>query len=116
MSDLLLEKQLLWYKSKLQAFPGKVFITKDHFTFKKAPKWTMMFGALSALFVNSAKGIPLVDDEISNLKFAKGRSMGKKAYMLDVTDTSGKTFSFLFDDTLLEQVKGAIQLAEQEAV
>lgn len=112
MSDLLLEKQLLWYKSKIQAFPGKMIITNDHFTYNKAPKWTMMFGALSALFVNSAKGISLVDDDISNLTFKKGRSMGKKAYMLDVTDSSGKTFSFLFDDSLLDQVKVAITLSE----
>lgn len=115
MTEVLLERKALWYKSKIQAFPGKMIITKDRFTFSKAPKWAMMFGALSALFVNSAKGIILVDDEIKNLKFSRGRDMGKKAYMLDVTDSEGKTFSFLFDDTLLEPLKGVIQLEEAVA-
>ena len=110
MSEVLLERQLLWYKSKFQAFPGKMIITNDRFTYMKAPKWAMMFGALSALFINTAKGSPLVDDEVKNLKFAKGRPMGKKAYILDVTDAEGKTFSFLFDDSLLAQVESAFQL------
>lgn len=115
MSETLLEKRALWYKSKIQAFPGKMTVTQDRFTFMKAPKWAMMFGALSAIFVNSAKGIPLVDDEIKNLKFSRGRDMGKKAYMLDVTNSAGETFSFLFDDALLEPIKSVIQLEEVTA-
>lgn len=112
MSEVLLEKQLLWYKSKFQAFPGKMIITNDRFTYMKAPKWAMMFGALSALFINSAKGSPMVDDDIKNLKFARGHSMGKKAYMLDITDAEGNTFSFLFDDSLLAQVESVVKLEE----
>lgn len=115
MSTPLLEKNLLWYKSKLQAFPGKMTITEDRFTYAKAPKWTMMFGALSALFVNSAKGIKMIDDDIKNLSFTKGRTMGKKAYMLDVTTSNGQSYSFLFDDSLLDKVQHVIQIEEPVA-
>jgi hypothetical protein len=112
MSDVLLHKQILWYKSKLQAFPGKMTVTKTRFTFMKAPRWAMMFGALSALFINSAKGKAMVDDEIRNLKFTKGRSLGKKAYMLQVTTSDGNTYDFLFDDSLLETVSSVISFDE----
>ncbi|MFT6924286.1 MAG: hypothetical protein ACJA1C_003308 [Crocinitomicaceae bacterium] len=113
MSEPILHKTILWYKSKMQAFPGKMTVTNDRFTYAKAPKWAMMFGALSILFINSAKGVKMIDDDIKNLKFAKGREVGKKGYTLDVTTSAGETFSFLFDDKLLEIVKSVIRLEEE---
>jgi len=110
MATELLNKQILWYKKKLQAFSGRMIITEDRFSFFQAPKWAMMFGAIGALIASSSKGKALIDDEIKNLKFAKGREQGKKAYMLEVTNAQGEKFDFLFDDKLLEQVSSVIKL------
>lgn len=103
----------MWYKSKMQAFPGTMIITEDHLTFLKAPKWTMMFGALGALIGSSAKGTPMIDEDLKNLQFKKGRKMGKN-YMLNVTTPDGKDYDFLFDDKLREQVNSVIQLTEEQ--
>ena len=110
MANELLNKQLLWYKKKLQAFQGRMVVTEDNFSYHRAPKWTMALGLIGALIGANSKGTPLVDDKISNLKFAKGRSVGKKAYMLTVTDAKGDSFDFLFDDSLLEKVSSVIKL------
>lgn len=110
MAKELLNKQILWYKKKLQAFGGRMVITEERFTFHKAPKWAMMFGALGALLAGGAKGSEMINEEIKNLKFSKGREMGKKAYMLEVTTPDGNKYDFLFDDKLLAQVDSAISM------
>jgi hypothetical protein len=112
MTEPILNKQILWYKSKFQAFAGKMIITNTRFTFNRAPKWTLMLGALGALLAGSAKGKTLVDDDISNLKFSKGRKVGKKAYIIEVTTPDGKTHDFLFDDKLVAQVSSVITLEQ----
>jgi hypothetical protein len=106
----LLNKQILWYKKKMQAFSGRMVVSDTHFSFYRAPKWTLMFGALGALLASSAKGKVLVEDEIKNLKFARGRDLGKKAYMLVVTTSNGESFEFLFDDKLVAKIESAIKL------
>ena len=96
----------------MQAFGGRMVVTEDRFSFHQAPKWAMMFGAVGAAIAAGSKGKALIDDEIKNLKFAKGRTMGKKAYMLEVTDAEGKTYEFMFDDALLSKIESAITLQE----
>lgn len=112
MAQELLNKQIMWYKSKLQAFAGKMVVTEDQFTFSKPPKWSLAFGALGALAGAASKGKPMIDDKIVNLKFSKGRDMGKKNYMLNVTDASGKDYDFLVDDKIMESIKAVIKLEE----
>ena len=112
MAQELLNKQLLWYKKKLQAFPGRMVITEERFTYARAPKWAAAFGLIGALIASGSKGSVMIDDEIKNLKFAKGRSMGKKAYMLNVTTPDGNSYDFLFDDSLLAKVDSVINLEE----
>ncbi|XOV66173.1 MAG: hypothetical protein ACFHU9_11100 [Fluviicola sp.] len=112
MAQELLNKHILWYKKKMQAFGGRMVVTEDRFSFHQAPKWAAMFGALGAAIAAGSKGKALIDDEIKNLQFAKGRTMGKKSYMLEVTDANGTKYDFLFDDKLLAQVESAITLAE----
>lgn len=110
MAQELLNKQILWYKKKMQAFGGKMVVTETRFTFYQAPKWAMMFGALGAIIAAGAKGKELVDDDISNLKFARGRDLNKKSYMLEVTNAAGEKFDFLFDDKILAQVDSVIKI------
>lgn len=106
----LLNKQTLWYKSKMKAFPGRMVVTQSHFSYHKAPSWALMFGALGALLAGSAKGTAMINDEISNLKFSKGRTLGKKNYMLVVTTPDGNSYEFLVDDKLMSSVETVIQL------
>ena len=96
----------------MQAFAGRMIITEDRFTYSKAPKWTMAFGLIGALLSSSAKGKILVDDEISNLKFSKGRVLGKRAYLLTVTTQDGNSYDFMFDDKLYDKVKNVIKMEE----
>jgi hypothetical protein len=110
MAELISNKQILWYKTKLRAYPGKMTVSETHFSFYQLPKWAMMFGLLGALLAGSAKGNALVDDEISNLKFSKGRTLGKKSFMLEVTTADGHTYEFLVDNSLMEQMSPAISL------
>ncbi len=112
MAAELMNKQIMWYKSKIQAFAGRMIVTEERFSFSRAPKWTLALGAIGALMAGSAKGKTLVDDEIKNLKFSKGRSMGKKNYMLVVTDTAGNSYDFLFDDKLFEPLSSVIKMEE----
>lgn len=112
MAQELLNKQILWYKKKMQAFGGRMVVTEDRFSYHTPPKWAMMFGAIGAAIAAGSKGNVLIDDEIKNLQFAKGRTMGKKAYMLDVTDANGQKYEFLFDDKLIAQIESAINLQE----
>lgn len=112
MAQELLNKQIMWYKSKLQAFAGRMVVTEDQFTFSKPPKWSLAFGALGALAGAASKGKPMIDDKIANLKFSRGRDMGKKNYMLNVTDASGKDYDFLVDDKIMESIKAVIKLEE----
>lgn len=109
MSKEILNKKLMWYKSKMQAFPGTMIITEDRLTFLKPPKWTMMFGAIGALIGAGAKGKPMIDEELKNLKIKKGRDL-RKNYMLNVTTPDGKEYDFLFDDKLKEQIAPVISL------
>jgi hypothetical protein len=111
MAELISNKQILWYKKKLKAFSGKMTVTDTQFSFFVGPKWALAFGLIGALLATKAKGTTLVDDEIKNLKFAKGRTVGKKAYMLTVTRPDGETFDFLVDDKIMDQVKSVITLS-----
>lgn len=110
MAQELLNKQILWYKKKMQAFGGKMVITDTRFTYYQAPKWAMMFGALGAIIASGSKGKALIDDDISNLTFSRGRDLNKKAYMLEVTSAAGEKYDFLFDDKLLAQVDSVIKI------
>ncbi|MCB0478892.1 MAG: hypothetical protein KDC84_12045 [Crocinitomicaceae bacterium] len=110
MAQELFNKQIMWYKSKLQAFAGRMIVTEERFTFSKPPKWTLALGAIGALIGATSKGKPMIDDEIKNLKFSRGRDLGKKSYMLNVTDASGKSYDFLVDDKIMDQIKSVIQI------
>ena len=110
MAQELLNKQILWYKKKMQAFGGRMIITEHTFTYYQAPKWAMMFGAIGALIAGSSKGKELVGGQIKDLKFARGRDVNKKAYMLEVTNQAGDKFDFLFDDKLMAQVESVIKI------
>lgn len=112
MAAELLNKQIMWYKSKIQAFAGRMIITEERFTFSKPPKWTLVLGAIGALIGASSRGNTMIDEDIKNLKFSKGKAKGKKNYMLVVTDASGNSYEFLFDDKLYEQVSSVIKLEE----
>ncbi|MEZ4938226.1 MAG: hypothetical protein R2799_11600 [Crocinitomicaceae bacterium] len=112
MAQELFNKQIMWYKSKLQAFAGRMIVTEDRFTFSKPPKWTLAFGAIGALLGATSKGKPMIDDEIKNLKFSRGRDMGKKNYMLSVTDSSGNNYDFLVDNKIMDQIKSVIHIEE----
>lgn len=111
MAELISNKQILWYKTKLRAYPGKMTVTDTNFSYYQLPKWAMMFGLIGAMLAGSAKGTALVDDQISNLKFSKGRELGKKSFMLQVTTADGNTYEFLVDHKLMEQMSAAISLA-----
>ena len=52
----LLNKQIIWYKSKIQAFAGRMIVTEERFSFSRAPKRTLAFGAIGALIGAGAKG------------------------------------------------------------
>ncbi len=111
MAQELLNKQILWYKKKMQAFGGRMVVTEDRFSYHQPPKWAMMFGAIGAAIAAGSKGSALIDDEIKNLQFAKGRDMGKKGgFMLEVTDANGAKYDFLFDEKLLAQIDSAVKL------
>lgn len=110
MAELISNKTVLYYKTKFRAYQGKMTVTDTKFSFYQAPKWALMFGALGALLAGGAKGSALVDDNISNLKFSKGRELGKKSFMLVVTTKDGNSYDFLVDNKLMDQIKPAISL------
>lgn len=110
--NALLDMQVMWYKKKLQAFPGRLIITPDHIWFK-ANKINAAGGLLGSLLASSTKktkGAIWLDNAISEVTFTKGRSMGKKNYILQVTNPEGESFDFLFDDDLLSKVSEVVKL------
>ncbi len=110
MSELISNKTVLYYKTKFRAYQGKMTVTNTKFSYYQAPKWALMFGALGALLAAGAKGSALVEDDITNLKFSKGRELGKKSIMLVVTTKDGQSYDFLVDNKLMEEISPAISL------
>jgi hypothetical protein len=110
---ILLEVKVMWYKKKLQAFPGVLKITNSTLTFSQDRINVGGVGLLGSLVASSSKktrGGELVNEKLENLTFNKGKSMGKKNYILEVGTPDNQTFNFLVDDSMMDKVKEVISL------
>lgn len=111
--QILFEEKVMWYKKSLQAFPGKLTITDKKISFNQDHIMTPGTGLLGFLVSKKAKhtrGGELMSHDLSAVKFAKGKAMGKKSFMLEVETPAGENFRFLFDDAWLSKVDSVIKL------
>ena len=109
------DRQVMWYKKKMQAFSGKLKITNEGISFSqdKIRSGGGLLGALISSKSSAAKGGELFSESLSDVTFKKGRTMGKKSYILEVHLPDGRQFDFLFDDQFLSEVQDRVELSDE---
>ena len=108
--NILLNEKAMWYKKKHQAFAGTLIITNDSISFTK-DSIGLGGGLIGALISRKkSKGGELLKQPLTKIRFTKGRPVGKKRWILEVTDEKGEKFDFLFEDKWLSEVEEVVQL------
>lgn len=110
----LLDDRVVWYKSKIQAFPGQLRITNQTISFKRDVIRTPIGGALGGLIFalkrRQMKDGYVMSEPLKDVVFQKGKRLGKKTYFLEVKTMKSESYTFLFDDELLSKIEGEITL------
>ncbi len=108
----LLSEKVMWYKKALQAFPGQLTITNKNITFSQDRVSTPGTGLLGSLLARNSKkvsGGELLNAPLSEVKFKKGKTMGSKSYILEVSTNNDEVFKFMFDDSMLSKVDSVVK-------
>ena len=112
-SEVLFDERLMWYKSRIQAFPGRLTITNDLIVFRQDIVRTPVGGLLgTALFQLKRKHMNdglVLETKVRNCSYRRGRTIGKKTFILELTDDRNVLFNFLFDESLFEKFELAIK-------
>lgn len=111
--SVLFDEKVMWYKKKLQAFPGRLVITDTSISFNQdriSVPGTGLLGSLITRTNKRTKGGELLNAPLNTVNFAKGKPMGKKSFMLEVTTNTHDVFRFLFDEKWLSKIEHVVQL------
>lgn len=110
----LLDENVMWFKKKIQAFPGRLKITNKHITFVrdivKTPGGGLIGEGLHKLKRIQLKEGVVLNLPLSEVSFTKGKSMGKKTFLLLVSTTEGQEYKFMFGDELLLQIRDHVPI------
>ena len=97
--------KVMWFKKKLQAFEGRLVVTNQRIIFDKSK--IHVGGGLLTRFVGSkvksTRAEVLLDEDISKLRFSKGRTIRKQNYLLEVKNGE-EQFDFQIDDEILNKM------------
>jgi len=106
------DTKVMWYKSRIQAVPGQLVITCNRFTFKQDIVKTPIGGLIGTLLFYLKKrklnGGEVLDENLKELTFKKGKQMGKLTFFLEVYTKNQREFRFLIDDTIFLNIKDLI--------
>lgn len=108
--NILLDEKVMWYKKKLQAFPGRLIITDKNISFNQDQIRTPGTGILGAFLSKKNKntrGGELLNQPLSNVTFNKGKAIGKKTFLLEVS-CEGDVFNFLFDNDFASKIESVV--------
>ena len=109
----LLSKQAMWYKKKMQAFPGRLRITDKNISFYKdkinAPG-TGILGAIITSNMKKTKGGMILDEAIENVKFTKGKQMNRKSFILEVETPDNEIFRLLVNEKWMPDIESVIKI------
>lgn len=107
--EFLFNERLIWYKTPIQAFSGRLKISKERVSFEKdmveptpyGGAWTKLLSRLK----QKVDGDPeILNQPLKSVKFMKGKKMGKKTFLLHIETSDHKVFKFMFDDELMSKV------------
>ncbi|MBS9463104.1 hypothetical protein KIM67_11840 [Flagellimonas sp. 389] len=110
--NILLDEKVMWYKKKLQAFPGQLVITDKKISFDqdqiKVPG-TGLLGAFLSKKNKNTRGGELLNQPLGNVAFKKGKTTGKKTFILEVS--SGEdVYKFLFENDWVLKIESVISI------
>ena len=111
---VLFNENVTWYKSPFQAFQGNLLITNDSIVFTKelvkTPGGGLIGKSIELLKEKYLENGVLLNQDTNNVKFIRGKSIGKKTFFLEVHVQNQKVFKFLFDDSWLMQIDQLVEL------
>lgn len=109
--NILFDKKVIRYK-KTQAFSGRLVITNKTIPFNQDQIKTPGIGLLDSILSKKSKrtrGGELLNQPLNNVNFTKGKSIGKKTFLLEVS-TEKDVFKFLFDNDWFSKTKSMVSI------